>query len=91
MTGYVFKTDAIALSSPSGRMSGAARKAALKRIHDQLFPPGFWDVPAPTTEHRRQALLRSAADLRDLASRGMNARAFIRKAQELETEAANIT
>jgi hypothetical protein len=33
-----FMGDAIALSSPSGRMSKRARKAALKRLHGKLFP-----------------------------------------------------
>lgn len=33
-----FMGDAIALSSPSGHMSKRARKAALKRLHDNLFP-----------------------------------------------------
>lgn len=37
------------LLSPSGRVSRRARQAALKREHDRLFPPGYWDA-APKTE-----------------------------------------
>ena len=78
--------------SPSGRVSGAARKAALKHEHDRLFPPEYWDPPAKTEvelrHERSEVLRRSAANLRDLASRGMNTKTYLRKAKELETEAA---
>ena len=80
-----------ALLSPSGRMSRRAREAALKIEAARLFPPGYWDTqsPDPVEETRQKALglRRSAANLRDLASRGMNSRAYLRKAAALEAEA----
>ncbi len=72
--------------SPSGHVSKRARKAALIRAARELFPNG---LPAPTTPQpsRRDTLLRQAAELRDLAARGMKPRAHIRQAEELEREA----
>jgi hypothetical protein len=43
--GYVFKTDAIALASPSGRMSKRAREAALARIRQDYLVP-MAELPA---------------------------------------------
>lgn len=80
------------LLSPSGRVSKRARAAALKREHDRLFPPGYWDAPEPTEAEQRAALAltlrRSAANLRDLAARGMSTRKFTRAADAIEAEAA---
>lgn len=77
--------------SPSGRVSKRAREAALKREHDRLFPPGFWDEPAKTQEQLRQekatTLRRSAAHLRELAERGMSRKKFLREAAKLEEQA----
>ena len=78
------------LLSPSGKMSKRARKAALKREHDRLFPPGFWDKPEPTVEDKRKGLLQSAANLRELAARGMNTRKYNREADRLEKEAEGL-
>lgn len=39
MSGYIFRSDAIAASSPSGRMSKRASAAIDHRIADQLFGP----------------------------------------------------
>ena len=50
-------SDAIALSSPSGRMSKRARKAAQDRITMALFGPGSGFIGwkhVPTDEERRQ-------------------------------------
>jgi hypothetical protein len=78
--------DAIALSSPSGRMSKRARKAAEKRLHTALWPDGF---PAPTCPQpsKQERLMRQAKELRDLADRGMKPRAYRRKAEQLEQQA----
>lgn len=35
------------LLSPSGKMSKRARRAAMDREREKLFPPGFWDEPVP--------------------------------------------
>lgn len=78
--------------SPNGRISKRARAEALKREHDLLFPAGFWNEPAPTEREKAEAkaktLLASAANLRDLAARGMSTRKYTRAAEKLEAEAA---
>ena len=79
--------EAIALSSPSGRMSKRARKAASDRLNAQLFPPGYWDRPEPTEADRAVQLRRTAAELRGWAERGMRPVAYRREAARLEAEA----
>lgn len=83
-------SEAIALSSPSGRMSKRARTAAQKRLSMALFGPGGLQPPAglPPQPTKHECLLREAAQLRELASRGMRPRAFIRQAIECERLAA---
>ena len=82
------------LLSPSGRCSNRARDAAMKREAAKLFPPGFWDKPAPTPEElakqKADMLLRTAKTLRDLAARGMNSRKYTREAAKLEEQANSI-
>jgi len=74
------------LLSPSGRMSKRAREAAMRREAERLFagidlnPP----VPQPTEAVR---LRRAAAQLRDLAGRGMSTKKYLHKAAELEAQA----
>jgi hypothetical protein len=77
-------SDAIALSSPSGRMSKRARAAAEERLSMALFGPGGLQrapTPQPSPVER---LLAQAARLRDLAERGMSRRRFTREAERLE-------
>jgi hypothetical protein len=78
--------------SPSGRVSKRARDAALKREAARLFPPGFWNQPEKSAAELRSAkaesLRRSAANLRELAARGMSAKKFTREAARMEAEAA---
>jgi hypothetical protein len=87
-------SEAIALSSPSGRMSKRARAAAEKRLVEALFGPGGATREAitggalPTPLTKRECLLRRAADLRELAARGMCVRKYTRKAAEYEARAA---
>lgn len=79
--------DAIALSSPSGRMSKRARKAAERRLAVALFGEAGL-VPAKRPESDpKELLLRRAKELRELAARGMSTRAFTREAQKLEEQA----
>ena len=77
--------------SPSGHCSKRARDAALKRAHDMLFPPGYWDKSEPTQAEKNrakaEALRRTAATLRDLAALGMKPRAYARRAAEFEADA----
>ena len=76
--------------SPSGRCSKRARKAALEREASRLFPPGYWDFMKPKPADSIESKRRAAATLRDLATRGMSARSFIRQADRLEREAADM-
>ena len=86
-----FLTDALALASPSGRISKRALKAAQKRIHDQLFPAGYWEEinrrPQPS---KAEKLLQAARQLRELAERGMNTTKYLKQALKFEAEAACI-
>lgn len=87
-----FQTDALALASPSGRMSKRALKSAQVRIAQQLFGDtdsgGLkGDGPAQPTE--RDRLLSQAARLRDLAARGMSVRKFTKEALRLEALATS--
>lgn len=78
--------------SPSGRCSKRARDAAMKRMKDLLFPEGLLQsLSQPMVdrakEKKREGLLRRAAELRELADRGMNARKFRKEASKLEEQA----
>ena len=82
-------SDAIALSSPNGRMSGRARKTAQDRLSLALFGEGGLQHPQLSAQpSKRDLLLQQAARLRDLATRGMRPRANVRDAIALEAEAA---
>lgn len=80
--------EAIALSSPSGRMSKRARKAAMERLFVELFGDGEClrpQLPAQLSE--REKMLAQAKRLRELAARGMSVRKYLREAERLEQEA----
>jgi len=87
----LFQTDALALASPSGRMSKRALKSAQDRIAQQLFGDPTCGglkkeaLPQPT---EREYLLSKAASLRDLAARGLSVRKFAKEATRLESLAA---
>jgi hypothetical protein len=86
-------SDAIAIASPNGRMSKRAKQAATDRLAIALFGPNSTRedftgrVEQPSKVER---LLSHAARLRDLASRGMCTRKYMRLAAEAEAEAAAI-
>ena len=81
--------DAIALSSPSGRMSKRARQAAQKRLGQALFgPEGLQRPGLPPQPSAKARLLIQAGHLRDMAARGMSVRKFTKEADRLEAEAA---
>lgn len=83
--------DAIAMSSPNGRMSKRARKAAQDRLGRALF--GDYDPHArrePTPEEKRAQILSYAQFLRRLAARGMAPRKYIKEAERLEAQAATL-
>jgi hypothetical protein len=76
--------------SPSGRVSKRAREEATRRTAEALFGPnsgfqGWGEVKQPS---ERARLLRQAAELRDLAARGMHPRKYPKIAAALEARAA---
>jgi len=71
-------------------MSKRSREAAQKRLSIALFGAGGIpraQCPQPKESER---LLRQAANLRDLAARGMKPRKFPKEAARLEAEAAEL-
>ena len=78
--------DAIALSSPSGRMSKRSLRAAQERIRHNLFGDAI-PKPCAVQPTQYETLMRQAQELRDLALRGMKPRAYAKKAAALELEA----
>jgi len=75
--------EAIALSSPSGRMSKAARKRANERLYHALFDR-FGDLsPKVQQPSERETLLRQADELDALADRGMGPRKHRKEAARL--------
>ena len=78
--------DAIALSSPSGRMSNRARKVAERRLALALFGEGLVPTERPKADPK-ESLIRRAKELRELAARGMSRRTFTREAERLEAQA----
>ena len=79
--------EAIALSSPGGRMSKRARKAAERRLSVAIFGEYGLAHPSCPQPDKRTQLLRQAAELRALADCGMKIRAYRHKAEQLEAEA----
>lgn len=84
-------SDAIALASPSGRMSRRAREAAENRLGKALFDgwtredfTGRQQQPTADDIIRRQV-----KRLRDLAARGMSVRRFTTEANRLEQSITN--
>lgn len=73
--------------SPSGRISKRAEKAAKARATLELFGPNGLARPRAEQPTESESLLRQAAELRELAARGMHPRSYIRKAEELERRA----
>lgn len=77
------------LLSLSGRVSRRAKRASDERVRRELFGDGLpWPKCQQPTEAEK--LLRQAANLRDLAERGMKPRAFRAEAAKLEARAAGL-
>ncbi len=75
--------------SPSGRVSKRAQLAAQERTRRELFGPDGLQRPACPQPSRRDVLLRTAAELRELADWGMRPRKYRKEAARLEAEAAH--
>jgi hypothetical protein len=80
-------SDAIALSSPSGKMSKRAREAANKRLNEKLFGPQGLPAPSARQPSEVQSLRQKAAELKGLADRGMKPRAYAKEAAKLNAKA----
>lgn len=76
--------------SPSGRASKRTKAEAVKRASLALFGPNGLQRPDAKQETERGRLLRQAQEFRALALRGMKPKAYLKKAQELETQAEKL-
>jgi len=76
--------------SPSGRVSNRTREATRKRNWQRLLDADI-GPKAPPQPTQAEALYRQAAQLRELADRGMSPTKYRREAARLEVEAARIT
>jgi hypothetical protein len=74
------------LLSPSGRMSKRARKQALAREAERLFPPGTFDTTRKQPSEA-EALRAHAARLEDLAARGMSTPRYRKQAAQARAQA----
>lgn len=85
---YDTMSDAISLSSPSGRMSKRSKEAMQEDLRVKLFGKEGLSRPGlPKQPSKQENLRRHAARLRDLADRGMSTRSFRREAAKLEEQA----
>ncbi|MEN6535028.1 MAG: hypothetical protein ABFD89_15290 [Bryobacteraceae bacterium] len=86
-------SDAIAMSSPSGKMSKRASRAADEGLKTDLFGAGGLQKPqAPpsTPQEQAETLRMQANDLRALADRGMRPRVHRKRAAELDSQADSL-
>ena len=80
--------EAIALSSPSGKMSKQARSAATERLSESLFGKGGLKKPSftMTQEKEKERDLNMAKQLRGFAAAGMGPRKHKKEAERLEAK-----
>jgi len=83
-------SEAQDLAMSHGRMSGRASRAASERLRVALFGKHGWHPALPEQPSPATALRRQAAELRDLAARGMKPRAYAKRAAELDVEAERL-
>lgn len=92
-------SDAIAMSSPSGRMSKRSKQAAMDRLTQALFGVNESELTIgfikgkpkpPTPAQKRSQMLSYAAELRRLSAAGMQRRKLTKEAERLEAEAEKI-
>ncbi len=84
-------SEAIALSSPSGKMSKTARERANKRLSKSLFGEEGLQRPQTPQPSEELVLRRQAVQLRDLADRGMSPRKNRAAATKLEERASTLS
>ena len=76
--------------SPSGRVSAQSRAAALERTRVELFGKEGLARPTVAQPNQKEILLKQAAELRDLAARGMSTSKYNKEAARLEAEAQTL-
>ncbi len=76
--------EAIAMSSPSGRMSKRSKEAATKRLSTALFGEGGLEAPKMKQPSAKTSDLRRAKEMHSLADAGMGPRKHRKAAEELE-------
>ena len=81
-------SEAIALSSPSGKMSKQGRNRATERLRVSLFGKDGLEPPKHEQPTRKEYLLRNAQQLEALAKNGMKPRAYMKEAEKLRLEAS---
>ncbi len=77
---------AIAMSSPSGRISKAASRRAGKRLSLALFGPDGLPYPSCDQPSNQEQDMRRAKEFRSLAKRGMNTRKYNKAADAIEAK-----
>lgn len=80
----------IEMTSPSGRMSKRTHKATTERLAFAMW--GAEGMPKPTCKQptEYETLMRQAKEFRELASRGMHPRSYIKQAEMHEKAAEAI-
>ncbi len=81
-----FMSKAISMHGMGGQ-SKRFREATQERFRQELFGKKGLQIEGPKQPTEAESLNRQAAQLRDLASRGMKPRAYAKKADELEAKA----
>ena len=83
-------SEAIAISSPNGKISKRAKKKAIDRLSVALFGENGLSFPTCEQPEKKERLLRQAQELRNLASRGMNVKKYTKQAEKLELQASKL-
>ena len=78
--------EAISMSSPSGRVSGRSRRAAARRIREELFGGAAPPIKSKLPEQPDEAtfIRRRIATLTELAERGMSPRKHMKEVRRLK-------
>lgn len=88
---YDTMSEAIALSSPSGKMSKRAKKRALQRLSKAL-DEAYGPIPERKPIIRKaEHYLSAAKNLREMAAKGFRPRAHIKEAERLESLARELS
>jgi hypothetical protein len=82
-------SEAIAMSSPSGRSSRRTAEAAKERLRQRLFGRSGLPAPSVIQPEEKEVARRQAAELRSLAERGMHPQSYLKRAEALERIAAD--